>query len=59
LKKSIIYYILVSFVWINLLYPLQLIAQDKVTIQNQLNTSKDEPPLGGRAPIILPDLGDV
>ena len=45
--------------WINLLYPLQLIAQDKVTIQNPMNTSKDEPPLGGRAPIILPDLGDV
>jgi predicted Zn-dependent protease len=59
LKKSIIYYILVSIVWINLLYPLQLIAQDKVTIQNSIDTSKDEPPLGGRAPIILPDLGDV
>jgi len=59
LKKSIIYYILVSIVWVDLLYPLPLIAQDKVTIQNPMNVAKDEPPLGGRAPIILPDLGDV
>ncbi|WP_281970113.1 MULTISPECIES: M48 family metalloprotease [unclassified Polynucleobacter] len=59
MKKSIIYYILVSIVWLDLLYPLPLIAQDKVTIQNSINASKEEPPLGGRAPIILPDLGDV
>ncbi len=59
MKKSIIYYILFSIIWFDLLYPLQVIAQDKVTIQNPMNESKEEPPLGGRAPIILPDLGDV
>ena len=59
LKKSIIYYILISIVWFELLYPLQLLADDKVTIQNQGKEPTIEPPLGGRSPIILPDLGDV
>jgi predicted Zn-dependent protease len=59
LKKSIIYYILISIVWFELLYPLQLFADDKVTIQNQGKEPTFEPPLGGRAPIMLPDLGDV
>jgi predicted Zn-dependent protease len=59
LKKSVVYYILVSIVWFDLLYPLSLIAQDKVTIQNQNIETTNEPPLGGRAPIILPDLGDI
>ena len=59
MKKSIIYYILISIVWFELLYPLQLFADDKVTIQNQRKELTIEPPLGGRSPIILPDLGDV
>lgn len=59
LKKSIIYYILISIVWFELLYPLQLGAQDKVTIQNEGNPPATEPPLHLRAPIVLPDLGDV
>lgn len=59
MKKSVVYYILVSIIWFDLLYPLSLIAQDKVTIQNQVIETSNEPPLGGRAPIFLPDLGDV
>jgi hypothetical protein len=57
LKKSIIYYILISMVWFELLYPLQLFADDKVTIQNQGQEPTIEPPLGGRGPIMLPDWG--
>ena len=59
MKKSIIYYILVTIVWIDLLYPLTLFAQDKVRIQNTNSQTTTEPPLGGRAPIVLPDLGDT
>jgi predicted Zn-dependent protease len=59
LKKSIIFYILISIVWFELLYPFELTAQDKVTIQNQINRSSDEPPLNPPNPISLPDLGDI
>lgn len=48
----------------DLLYPLTLFAHEQVSIQNPWKESswKDsmsEPPLGGRAPITLPDLGDT
>jgi len=45
--------------WIDLLYPLETIAQEKVIIQNSVNEVAKEPPLGGQIPIILPDLGDI
>jgi beta-barrel assembly-enhancing protease len=59
LKKSLIFYILVSITWFELLYPQELVAQNKVIIQNSGSISSQEPPLGGQLPIILPDLGDV
>jgi len=60
LKKGIIFYIVVSVLWVKLLYPLELVAQDNVTIQSQPNIIiKPEPPLGVPTPISLPDLGDV
>jgi predicted Zn-dependent protease len=59
LKKSFIFYILISIVWFELLYPLELLAQNQVTIQNKMIPPTPEPPLGGISPIILPDLGDV
>jgi predicted Zn-dependent protease len=59
LKKGITYFILVSMFWIDLLYPLETLAQEKVTIQNTAKEVVKEPPLGGQAPIILPDLGDI
>ena len=45
--------------WIDLLYPLETLAQEKVIIQNSVNEVAKEPPLGGQIPIILPDLGDI
>ena len=59
MKKGITYFILVSLFWIDLLYPLEGFALEKVTIQNSIRDPSNEPPLGGQAPIILPDLGDV
>ena len=59
MKKGITYFILVSLFWIDLLYPLEGFALEKVTRQNSIRDPSNEPPLGGQAPIILPDLGDV
>jgi beta-barrel assembly-enhancing protease len=59
LKKRITCFILVSFLWVDLLYPLASFAQQNILIQNATQEANKEPPLGGQAPIILPDLGDV
>jgi predicted Zn-dependent protease len=61
IKNCVIYLVINSVLFIQLLYPIVAYSQNQVTIQNP-NNMKDskivEPELGGTLPILLPDLGD-
>lgn len=61
IKNCVIYFVLKSLLFVQLLYPIVTFGQNQVTIQSPNNTSDSkiiEPDLGGALPIQLPDLGD-
>ncbi len=61
IKNCVIYLVINSVLFIQLLYPIVVYSQNQVTIQNpnsKIDSNKIEPELGGTLPILLPDLGD-
>jgi predicted Zn-dependent protease len=61
IKNCVIYLVINSVLFIQLLYPIVAYSQNQVTIQTPNNTVDSkivEPELGGTLPILLPDLGD-
>ena len=61
IKNCVIYFVLKSLIFVQLLYPMVAYSQNQVTIQSPNNTPDSrniEPELGGTLPILLPDLGD-
>ena len=61
MKNCVIYFVLKSLIYVQLLYPIVAYSQNQVTIQSPNNTPDSrniEPELGGTLPILLPDLGD-
>lgn len=61
IKNCVIYFVLKSLLFMQLLYPIVAYSQNQVTIQSPNNTADSkiiEPALGGTLPIQLPDLGD-
>ncbi len=61
MKNCVIYFVLKSLLFMQLLYPIVAYSQNQVTIQSPNNTADSkiiEPALGGTLPIQLPDLGD-
>ena len=61
MKNCVIYFVLKSLIFVQLLYPIVAYSQNQVTIQSPNNTPDSrniEPELGGTLPILLPDLGD-
>lgn len=61
IKICVIYLVMNSVLFVQLLYPIVAYSQNQVTIQspnNTIDSKKIEPELGGSLPILLPDLGD-